>query len=269
MSLPTAPTPVEFGDALRARREAAGVTLEEITERTKISRRTLEAFETGEFAKLPSGAFPRMFLRQFVATIGDEPEPWLSAFTRALERFAGDSQVVIPVAPGPSPARRLVPWLVGLLLVAAALIGVVLVERHQDGERSAESVPTPEVLLSVEAPTPVVPAAPTPMLAAAPTPVPAAAVTPTADVVHIRSGERACWVQVTVAGERSQSRLLAAGSVWEVPGQGKGVDLVLGDGGSVEIDYLGRHIVSPGASGEVTRLHLGPEGGDERPRVTP
>jgi cytoskeleton protein RodZ len=258
MGISANPTPREFGEALRAHREGSGVTLAEIGTRTKISRRTLEAFESGEFGWLPRGALPRLFLKQYLEMIGEAPEPWLSAFALALDRYASDTQPVVLVAPLPARGRRIGPWLVGLALVGAALVGVLAVEHRQDGQPTHSFIPTPEALPS---PRVAAPAPASPEQTPAPSPDP--------DTLVVRGGERACWVEVRVAGEQPQSRLVDAGTVWEVAAGGRAVDLVLGDAGSAEVEYLGRRLVSPGRSGEVLHLHLAPETGEATPTAVP
>jgi cytoskeletal protein RodZ len=60
--------PVLF--AALATREKAGLTLHEIAERTKISKRHLEAVESGEFRKLPGGVYATSYIRQYARAIG-------------------------------------------------------------------------------------------------------------------------------------------------------------------------------------------------------
>lgn len=248
MSLGANPTPKEFGEALRAAREQAGVELETLCERTKITRRMIEALEAGQFSRLPAGIFPRLFLRQVVEVLGEDPAPWLRGFDAAHERFASTTTASQPQPVAPQRRRRIGPWLVGLGLVAAALATVVVVERRQAGRPAGTVPPTPEAVLATLVPTPL----PTP----APT-EPPPAIAPNGMLV-IRTAARSCWVQVVVAGEKPTARLLAADTAWEIAASGKAVDLVLGDAGAVAVDYLGEHRSSLGADGEVARIHLAP-----------
>ncbi|MEW6336222.1 MAG: RodZ domain-containing protein [Acidobacteriota bacterium] len=244
---PAKPGPREFGEALRRAREEAGVSLESVAERTKISRRVLQAFETGAFEQLPSGAFPRLFLRQFVELLGLEPGPWTQAFEAARGVHEGERRPaeVIPVET--VKRARMGPWLWGLVLVAGALVTVVLVERHQDA-RTAAAAATPVAILDVVAPTPAATATPTPAIEAGSNP----------NTLVIRAGQRSCWVQARVGDEAPASRLLAAGTRWEIPAGGREVNLTLGDGGSVELEYLGVRHTQPGRDGEVVHLRLTP-----------
>jgi len=51
-------------------RKRAGVSLEEIVQRTKISSRFLRAIEDEQFDQLPGGIFSTSYLRQYAAAIG-------------------------------------------------------------------------------------------------------------------------------------------------------------------------------------------------------
>ena len=55
---------------LQQRRQRAGVSLEQIADRTKISIRFLKAIESEEFEKLPGGIFATSYLRQYAAAAG-------------------------------------------------------------------------------------------------------------------------------------------------------------------------------------------------------
>jgi len=65
-------------------RKKAGVSLEQIADRTKISLRFLRAIEAEEFEKLPGGIFSTSYLRQYAAAIGYDEAELLSQFDRKL-----------------------------------------------------------------------------------------------------------------------------------------------------------------------------------------
>jgi cytoskeletal protein RodZ len=236
----------DFGEALKAAREEAGATVEAISDRTKISTRMLAALERGDFGKLPNLVFAKMFLRQYLDFIGAAPDRWFQAFDVAWRKSAESSQSFVVRPAAPIRKRRTGPWIVGVFLVAAAVVGVLVVENRQRDQRPA---PLASVLtLSPQAP---VPAPPTvPAVAAAHQ----AASRP--EVLLIRTGKASCWVEIRVAGEGPTSRLLTAGSVWEVSAGGKDVDLVLGDAGAVSLEYLGQTQSPAGRPGEVAHIHL-------------
>ena len=251
----TKATPREFGQELKHARESAGLTLEAIAARTKIGVRTLAAIEDGEFGRLPSQMFARMFVRQYLELIGAAPEEWLPGFDAAWRRFAESSQS-FPIGPSPPMKKRhLGPWMIGLALVAAGVAAVLLLERRQ-GQAPPDTTEAPA--LAAAQPAPAAPSAPTqaPPLRPTPPAQPAPAATPPPTTLVVRALQAPCWVEVRIAGEKASSRLLAAGAAWEVAADGREIDLVLGDAGAISVAYMGDVRSPAGRPGEVARIHL-------------
>jgi transcriptional regulator with XRE-family HTH domain len=242
----TRTTPQGFGEALKGTRAAAGIALETIADRTKISRRVLSALEEGDFRKLPSRVFARMFLRQYLELVGAQPDEWVRDFEAAWQRHE-ESRRPGPIGPAiPIRQRRVGPWAVGLALVAVGVVGVLLVEKKPNDGESVAPGHTRLPMAVVPAPT----AVPSPAPVATTPPAP-----PTGALV-VRTADAPCWVEVHVAGERPISRLLGPGSTWELAAGGKEVELVLGDAGAATIEYMGEVRSPAGAAGAVARIHL-------------
>jgi cytoskeleton protein RodZ len=83
---PSAPTPaadaMTFGDHLRAARTARGITVREISVRTRIALRSLEALEQNEIGKLPGGIFSRAFVRAYAQEVGLDPDDTVRMFVQ-------------------------------------------------------------------------------------------------------------------------------------------------------------------------------------------
>ncbi|MEZ4473809.1 MAG: helix-turn-helix domain-containing protein [bacterium] len=88
----TGDAPID-GAALARVREACGIRLEEIAERTKISMYTLRCIELEQFEDLPAGVYLRGFLKQFAGMLGlpadrvvqeymDAVDAWHAALSR-------------------------------------------------------------------------------------------------------------------------------------------------------------------------------------------
>jgi cytoskeleton protein RodZ len=69
-----------FGENLRREREMRGVSLEEISDATKISVRALQAMENDQFEKLPGGIFTRSFIRTYAKYLGLDDEKIMAEF---------------------------------------------------------------------------------------------------------------------------------------------------------------------------------------------
>jgi cytoskeleton protein RodZ len=147
-----------FGDRMRREREMRGVTLEEISESTKISKRALQALEEEDFDLLPGGIFNKGFVRAYARYLGIDEEQAVADFMaadatnhalQAEEKFplnVEDRQAQPPL----NPKRSRVPVLLALLLLAAAAGGWTLWNKHKaqqasvtgDWQGSETSVPT-------------------------------------------------------------------------------------------------------------------------------
>jgi cytoskeletal protein RodZ len=117
-----------LGEFLRRERQLRQISLDEVAERTKISRRYLEAIEEERYDYLPGETFVRGFIRSYAQSIGLDPGDTLLIYNQS--RMA--HQVGQPRTEDPSPARRawnarLLIWLlgIGVILVGGVLMSAV------------------------------------------------------------------------------------------------------------------------------------------------
>ena len=116
-----------FGDRLRREREMRGITLEEITESTKISRRHLEALEGEHFDQLPGGVFNKGFVRAYARFLGIDGDQAVADYSAASnEQPEPEDKFPLEIHQEPNrdlnPRRSHLP----LAFALAALIGVLL-----------------------------------------------------------------------------------------------------------------------------------------------
>ncbi len=69
-----------FGDELRREREIRGISLREIAEATKVSRRFLEAIERDDHKHLPAPVFARGFVREYARYLGLDSEEMVNRY---------------------------------------------------------------------------------------------------------------------------------------------------------------------------------------------
>ena len=69
----------EFAAALKARRETAGLSVEDLFQRTRINMEFLEAIEAGSFDVLPS-VYLRLFLKKYAQEVGLDVEETLRSY---------------------------------------------------------------------------------------------------------------------------------------------------------------------------------------------
>lgn len=66
---------------LKSLRENTGISLEELSDKTKINRSYLEALEECDFSKLNiSSLYLKNFIKKYVQTLGSDPRPYLDQF---------------------------------------------------------------------------------------------------------------------------------------------------------------------------------------------
>ena len=131
-----------LGEFLRRERELRHISLDEVAERTKISRRYLEAIEEERYDRLPGETFVRGFIRSYAQSVGLDPEDTLLIYNQS--RMAHD--VGQPRTDRLSPARRawnerLLLWLLvaGVVVVGGVFMSAVSLLNRPNLERSASS----------------------------------------------------------------------------------------------------------------------------------
>jgi cytoskeletal protein RodZ len=80
-------------------RRNRGISLAQIAEATKISLRSLEAIERGEFSKLPGGIYNTSYIRQYARAIDYDESAILSYYHQATKK-------VIPEPSKEEPRRN-------------------------------------------------------------------------------------------------------------------------------------------------------------------
>ncbi|HET9837265.1 MAG TPA: RodZ domain-containing protein [Candidatus Angelobacter sp.] len=116
-----------FGDRLRREREMRGITLDEIAESTKISRRHLDALERDHFDQLPGGVFNKGFVRAYARFLGIDEDQAVADYSLASNEQP-EPEDKFPLEIHEEPNRELNPRRSNLPLVfaLAALVGVLV-----------------------------------------------------------------------------------------------------------------------------------------------
>lgn len=253
-----------LGAYLRARREAAGSSLEDMARSTRVGIRHLEALEEERLADLPSPVFVRGFIRAYCGFLRESPDPALSRYETLLgQRTSTQAATALP---GPRATWASSSVLVGLALLVilgVALIVVNLIVKRTGGT----SVAAPKFEVSAPyAPPPVAPVPAPAASAAAPAkpavvPAPPAAPPPPA---HSSAGAQRLtmkaveptWIRVQPDEGRPIEELLPAGASREWSAERRFL-VTIGNAGGVEITLNGKPLPPLGAKGSVIqRLEL-------------
>jgi len=147
-----------FGEELRREREIRGISLKEIADATKISKRFLEAIERNDHNTLPAPVFTRGFIREYSRYLGLNCDEIVNRYNYAaagddrieksphLERLAHREP---PDKKGiPPPYARIDRNIYVLVLIIAALAGAMYIAfRHKralaEASRIESAIATP------------------------------------------------------------------------------------------------------------------------------
>lgn len=128
---------MRIGAALREARERQGLTIEELTERTKIRARYLRALEAEAWDAFPGHAYAKGFLRTYAAELGLDPDELADEFRRSVESRLPASERPYVARPRPERGRgrasRLLALLAIPLVVGLVAAGGYAVERLSGG----------------------------------------------------------------------------------------------------------------------------------------
>jgi len=203
-----------IGQTLRAAREAQGLSLQDVSSRTRIQAAFLEKIEQGEMEGLPAISFTRGFIRNYAQMLGvDEPE--LQEQLRQL----GQAVEAVPALPMKPLTERLldaeksaaIPWpqiaLLGLLAILVLWVGYLLVRVFLPSDTAYEPPAKTSAVQASAVPAPAAPRPPgsgaaippVPPLSSAPSTAPSAAA-PAAGAPAARPGMGPSALRVRIQG---------------------------------------------------------------------
>jgi cytoskeletal protein RodZ len=237
-----------FGENLRREREMRSVTLEEISDATKISLRVLEALEKENFSKLPGGVFNRSFVRSYARYLGLDEEKILAEYQAVCPKGEDvDLRQFNPIKPASTaketPRGRMVVLTLALTLVAA---GYVIFTGARRRPAAPESKPRATAsATSLESKVPVETSALTA----------AAGASPSADLVLQVAATEKAWVAVEADGKPAFQKVLNPHDIQTVKAT-TSFDLITGNAQGVILTLNGETLKPLGQQGEVKKLHL-------------
>jgi cytoskeleton protein RodZ len=261
---------MDIGAELRAAREAKGLSLGTLSQRTRVQARMLSAIEQNNLAGIPPRPFGRGFIRAYAQEVDLDPE-------RTVREYF--SQFPPTPEPSPPPVRQRLspvldldrpsPWTglgaaaaVLLLVVAAAVVpgwrsGNPAENAARTGTDSRGAIGTS----GSTAPKPSLPATPPP--SSAPVSPPGATAASSAPLRLAFSVSRPCWVAAAVDGKRTIYRIVQAGEKISLDAE-REITARFGDAGAVAWTFNGRAGATLGATGAVKDMHC--KGADDNCR---
>ncbi|MBV8546995.1 MAG: DUF4115 domain-containing protein [Acidobacteria bacterium] len=206
-----------FGDELRREREIRGISLKEIADSTKISKRFLDAIERNDHKTLPAPVFTRGFVREYARYLGLNSDEMVNRYNFAavgddrIEQSAHLERLTTPQAPPPErkklPPKGIPPAYARvdrnvyiLLIVVIALAGVSYwALKHRRETRANEERLAAETKAAIP-PAPVASPAPAPVQTAS-TPAQPPPALPAKLILSIEI-TRTSWITLDSDGER-------------------------------------------------------------------
>jgi cytoskeleton protein RodZ len=243
---------LSFGEELRRERVIRDISLEEISQSTKISVRLLRALEDSDVKKLPAPTFTRGFIRAYARHLGIDPEEKVNAY---LADLAGKT----PEAPSLKKARPRSRFWRGRRSTAGTIVGVVtaiLVLLGMIASPARRPKPSLQRLVAAPKASPVVlknvsvSNEPTPVIvretaAAAPS-------SPAQGISLVLQFDQDSWARLEADGRTVLNGLVKRGQKRTFEAL-TGFRISLGNAGGVRISVDGRALDPLGGTGEVIK----------------
>jgi cytoskeleton protein RodZ len=287
--------PAGAGARLRAAREAAGLSLDQVAQQLKLAPRQVKALEDESFGELPGRTFSRGFVRNYARLLHLDAQDLLAHLPDVSQAPALESPTLHSTATrmaelpsATAPKTGLGRWLIPLILIAC-IVAAAAYEWYRGGlSNSAEPARTVSDATDHRAPATGAPATsasgvalPNPLASSSPT-APAQTVAPQseapqsaspaasmgnsiatpagglpADAAVLLTYQGPSWTEIRDrSGQLVVSRLVAAGSVEPVNGAPP-FDIVLGNAHVVTLVYRGKSVdLSPYTRRNIARLTL-------------
>ncbi|MFE5210269.1 helix-turn-helix domain-containing protein [Streptomyces sp. NPDC056600] len=244
--------PPSIGDALQRARTAAGLSVEDVSNATRVRVGIVRAIEEDDFGPCGGDVYARGHLRTLARAVGLDPEPLIAAYGRKH----GGRPAPTPAAPvfeaeRIRPERRGPNWTAAMVAAIVAVIGFVgftAFGGDGDGADRAQVAEGPEPSVSVTKKPTREPAAPEPTESAI------AAAPRDKVVVKVSAPDGRSWI----SAKDHNGRVLWDGVLEQGASRtfqdDTRVDLVLGNAGALELHVNGEKIEDDFRNGQVERL---------------
>jgi cytoskeletal protein RodZ len=185
---------VSIGEILASARRQAGLTITQVSERTRIRETIIRGIERDDFSVCGGDFYARGHIRAIARTAGVDPEPLIREYD------SGRDTPQASTAGGPGPAaplrlreRRRPNWSIALLVVLAAVIGLVAYHlvASQPAGRATAAARKPVTAHQAARKHPAAKSAPPPS---------AASPSPPDVVIFLTAVSEPCWADLTTSG---------------------------------------------------------------------
>jgi cytoskeletal protein RodZ len=261
-----------FGETLRKEREKRGITLEAVSDGTKIGTRFLRALEAEQFDQLPGGVFNKGFVRAYAKHVGLDEEKAIDDYLSAAGLNVATTPEASPPSNPNSPTNkeskaaprsapeairitetpsagfenvndfvRRMPWteLATVLLLLVAIAAGWRYLRHRNHPESAKAANQSQPAASAQSPTS--------------NPKNAAAAAPTGALQLVIHAQEDSWLSIATDGSAQGEVMLLAGEAKTVQAD-REILVKAGNAGGLAFVWNGAKVSSQGDEGEVVTL---------------
>lgn len=243
-----------IGETLAERRQEAGLTVSQVSIRTRIRETVIRCIERDDFSLCGGNFYARGHIRSISRVIGIDPEPLVREFD---DQHGGSPEALSavtafePEIPVRIRERRAPNWsaAMAIALVLVAIYGVIqMFDTTGERVRSVSGDPDNASRHATPSVRPTRPPGKSDSVALA-----------QRKQVEVRiTARRSSWLNVRDdRGKQLFSGLMRAGDekVWTAK---KRIRILIGNGGGVKLTVNGKDLGAPGMSGQVLRLSFGP-----------
>jgi cytoskeleton protein RodZ len=269
---------VSIGQALSGARLDAGLSIDDISAKTRLRATVIRAIEADDFSLCGGDFYARGHIRTLAGLVGLDPVPLLAEYdatigpkddgqaTSQLYETEVSGRAITRTAQKRSPHWGLAA--VGTTLVAIIVFATIGLVDHGKKSASASAPPTAPAVVPVSSPSPSHSPSPSPIasspVSAPPASVPAEPTTPSSVVaeagVHVvlRITTAKCWVAATASdGQVLYQGVLSPGAVQTFDDPQR-VSLRLGNAPATDITVNGVDLGAPATKNSVTSVSFGP-----------
>jgi cytoskeletal protein RodZ len=242
---------VSIGDTLAQARSQAGLTITQVSQRTRIRETIIRGIEHNDFSACGGDFYARGHIRSIARVVGIDPEELIREYdaTHGAPEAIRAADVFEPATPIKLKERRSPNWSVVMIIVLALVVGYGVY-------RAVAAVASPHHPAAAAQLGRSHRSAAPPTHSATPTPTPSPTHASHTVVIRLTAIED-CWVGFTTpAGTYLAQDYVVGGSTmtWRFR---HAVTMQIGNPGGILLTVNGKNLGSPGATGPLT-LSLGP-----------
>jgi transcriptional regulator with XRE-family HTH domain len=241
---------VSIGDALAEARSQAGLTITQVSQRTRIRETIIRGIERGDFSACGGDFYARGHIRSIAKIVGADAEELIREYDAAHGAPAAvrAADVFEPATPIKLKERRSPNWTLAMAVVLVILVGYGAYRAFgaATGGHSVAARGTPAAVASHSASS-------KPRAARSASPKPQAQ---TGVVVQLAAIED-CWVEFTSPAGQFITQAYVVGGDSKTWTFSQAVDMEIGNPGGIVLTVNGKKVGSPGTSGQPVTLSLG------------